>query len=201
MSKQLAFSHSSNDLLEPRIGGVALIGGIVGWPKHPNGEPLSLIASIPSDFIINATGIDLVPGLYTSIFSYYSESAYFLDEIAYHGSSEEIDCIRKGSTKVIQHPIGAADSQGTVIPPHRVELGSPTLDDKDCGSRIGGGPCLLQNEELNLQDMRFTLQLRSSDFPSKYSDIFGVSGAIGYLYLYPNEAKTGESRLFFSQTT
>lgn len=201
MSKQLILSAVSSDLHEPRIGGAALIGGNIAWPKHPNGEPLSLIASIPNEFIINATGIDLVPGLYTSIFSYYSDSEYFLDEITYHGSPEELDCIRKGSTKVIQHPIGAADSQGTAIPPHRVELGSPTLDDKDCGSRIGGSPCLLQNEELNLQDMRFTLQLRSSDFPSKYSDIFGVPGAMGYLYLCPSEAKAGESGLFFSQTT
>lgn len=200
MSKRLIISTPSSNPLEPRIGGAALIGGIADWPESENGSPLVLVASIPNIFISNATGLKLAPELYTSIFSYYSEVDYFLDEITYHGAQGELECLRRGSTRVLQHPLGSSITQSFGIPPYLLELGQFVPESNDCGSRIGGPPCLLQNEFLDLQDTSFALQLRSSDFPQKYNDIFGISDALGYLYLREGGESPNEG-LFFVQTT
>jgi len=46
----------------------------------------------------------------------------------------------------------------------------------------------------------FALQLRSSDFPEKFKDIFGILDALGYLYLR-QMCDSLDSGLFFIQTT
>lgn len=171
MSNRLVLSTPTNNPLDPRIGGEALIGGVAAWPVGPNGEPLVLIASIPNSFIAQATGLRLATDFYTSVFSYYSADDYFLDQITYHGAPEEISLIKQGTTKVLQHPAGTSVSQSTVVPMHRLELGESVINDSDCGSRIGGKPGLLQNEQLDLQGLAFALQLRSADSPKDYVDI------------------------------
>ncbi|WP_426337473.1 hypothetical protein ACN9MY_13705 [Pseudoduganella sp. R-31] len=200
MGRQLLITSPTLDVVEPRIGGPALIGGIVNWPVSARGNPLILVASLPNSFISNATGLRLAPDLYTSVFSYYSEVDYFLDEITYHGTREELECLRRGGTKVLQHRPGSCVAQSVGIPPHTLELGEFCSDDNDCGSRIGAAPNLLQDEFLGLQDMSFVLQLRSSDFPEKFNGIFGILDALGYLYLR-QMCDSPESGLFFIQTT
>jgi hypothetical protein len=200
MSKRLIVGAPSSNHLEPRIGGAALIGGIVDWPLAADGSPLVLVASIPNRFISNAAGLRLAPELHTSVFSYFSEVDYFLDEITYHGSQEELECLLRGGTKVLQHPPGSGITQSIGIPPHRLELGELISEDNDCGSRVGAPPCLLQNETLDLQEMSFALQLRSSDFPGEFKDIFGLPDALGYLYLR-EESNALDNGIFFVQTT
>lgn len=140
LGRQLLITSPTPDVVEPRIGGPALIGEIVSWPVNARGNPLILVASLPNSFISNATGLRLAPDLYTSVFSYYSEVDYFLDEITYHGTREELECLRRGGTKVLQHRPGSCVAQSVGIPPHRFELGEFCSDDNDCGSRIGGTP-------------------------------------------------------------
>ncbi len=193
-------SSRIEDALEPRVGGPALIGGIARWQANEKGNPLVLIASIPNSFISNATGLRLASNLYTSVFSSYSETDYFLDEITYHGIQEELECLRRGGTKVIQHPPGASIAQSLSIPPHRLELGELCSEEKDCGSRIGALPCLLQNEILDLRQMSFALQLKRADFPSRFKDIFGLLDALGYLYLQ-EKYDSVDHGLFFVQAT
>jgi uncharacterized protein YwqG len=198
MSKRLIFTAPSNDPYEARIGGGALFEGVEDWPNAPDGTPLMLIASIPSNFIAQHTGIKLPKNFFVSIFSYYSDVEYFLDQITYHGDPDELSLIKSGTTKVIQHYAGKEICQSCFIPPRRLEIREIITDEEDCESRIGGAPFLLQNERLNLQKLSYILQLRSSDFPAKYSDIFGVSDALGYLYLQEGGVSEG---IFFAQTT
>ncbi|MTW02888.1 hypothetical protein [Pseudoduganella ginsengisoli] len=201
MSHEILINNPTNNLLLPRIGGEALIEGVTDWPLSPNGLPLTLVASIPNSFIAKHTGFELPEDHYTSVFSYYSDSDYFLDQITYHGDPDELSYLMQGSTKVIQHRIGGNISKGTFIPSHLMEIGSFTSNDKDCGSRIGGNPCLLQNETIQTEEFIFALQLRSSDFPSKFNDIFGIPDALGYLFLRENPQVSDRCGLFFVQTT
>ncbi len=202
MNHRLLLTTPTNHPLDPRIGGEALIDGVANWPRSPEGEPLVLIASLPNSFISQATGLKLAPNFYTSIFSYYSSDDYFLDQITYHGDPEELSWIKRGSTKVLQHPAGKRLSPSAVIPMYRLALGeSVTHNNKAHGSHIGGKPGLLQNEQLDLQDLAFALQLSGSDFPKAYSDIFALADAIGYISLKENNDAIGESGLFFVQTT
>jgi hypothetical protein len=201
MSYQLSLTRPTNELLLPRIGGEALIGGIIDWPNNSNSEPLTLVASVPNTFITRHTGIKLRQDLYTSTFSYYSETEYFLDQITYHGNPDELSCINHGTTRVVQHPLGKNIHAGPIIPPHLIEIGEFTVDNEDCGSRIGGNPCLLQNESLDTHDMKFAIQFRSADFPKIFNDIFGILDALGYLFLKENSQLSAEDGLFFVQTT
>jgi hypothetical protein len=201
MSYQLSPTRPTSDLLLPRIGGEALIGGIIDWPNNPNGKPLTLVASVPNTFITQHTGIKLRKDLYTSIFSYYSETEYFLDQITYHGYPDELSCLNQGTTRVVQHPLGKNIHAGQTIPPHLLAIGELIVDNEDCGSRIGGNPCLLQNEILDIKDMKFAIQFRSSDFPTLCNDIFGILDALGYLFLKENSQLSAEDGLFFVQTT
>jgi len=200
MSTRLFFTSLTGILLEPRIGGSAFIGGVAAWPVRKDGRPLVLIASIPNSFISNATGLRLAPELYTSVFSYYSEVDFFLDEITYHGTQDELESLRRGNTKVIQHPLGSSRTHSVSIPPRWLELGESPLENSDCGSLIGDPPCLLQNEVLDVRGISFALQLRSSDVPEKFNGIFGPLDALGYLYLQ-EDSESLDNGLFFVQTT
>ncbi|PAJ80977.1 hypothetical protein DF156_11820 [Burkholderia ubonensis] len=58
------------------------------------------------------------------------------------------------------------------------------------GSGIGGRPGLLQDEDLSLpQDFEFAIQLYSGDFPDGWTDIFGLSDALGYLFVATKSGK------------
>lgn len=92
----------------------------------------------------------------------------------------------QGTTKIIQHPIGGISYHGFPIPSRLIETGDTVSSSDDCGSRIGGNPSILQNENLETKDLKFRLQLRSSNFPGKFTDIFGLSDALGYVYLKEN---------------
>jgi hypothetical protein len=201
MSFYLHLEKPTDDTLSPRIGGGALIGGIIDWPSSPSGQPLTLIASIPNSFLSKHTGINIPADLYTSIFSYYSETDYFLDQITYHGNPDELSWINQGGTKVIQHKAGESIQQGSSIPQHLLRIGEHIPENENCESRIGGSPSLLQNEKLETNNMKFALQFRSSDFPEKFNDIFGVLDDLGYLFLNEDTSHPERDGLFFVQTT
>lgn len=191
--RKIKFRASPTDHGACRIGGCALIGGITEWPTHPNSqEPLTLVASLEASTLFNSP----VTFKYVSIFSYYSSENYFLDEICYHGSPEELKDILDGTSRVMLHAEGLPISEGHAIPEMEMHI-----EDNDSGlfhgSGVGDAPCLLQHEPLDLAEFEFKLQLYSSDFPKPFNDIFGISDAIGYLYIN-KKAGTG---LFFVQTT
>lgn len=191
--KKIYFNTPSTSDRESRIGGNALIGGIIEWPTlSENEEPLTLVASIEACSIFN----NQPPFKYISIFSYYSADDYFLDRVCYHGDPDELRDILGGTTKVVLHDEGLPINKGYNIPAMKMDV-----DTNDSGlfqgSGVGATPSMLQNEHLNLSDFEFKMQIYSSDFPKPFDDIFGLSDAIGYLYI-KNDLSSG---LFFVQTT
>ena len=68
-------------------------------------------------------------------------------------SDEELDNINEGFTKVIFHDIGdTARNEYEFEIPHRVfELKLREDNGEYGGSKLGGKPCLLQNETLKLE--------------------------------------------------
>ncbi|WPH17155.1 hypothetical protein [Variovorax paradoxus] len=199
MSKALVFSTSTTDL-ESRIGGRALIGGVATWPIAPNGEPLTLVATLFGQFLTEHTSVKMPDNKIVSVFSYYSASDYFLDQICFHGDSDELKTIQSGYTAVIVHGVGQPISQGVFLPARKIDT-TPIPEHEEAtftGSKIGGTPCYLQQENISVKQP-FLLQLYSGDYPTPFTDIFGLSDAVGYVFSESSE-KFG-SGLFFVQTT
>lgn len=182
----------ATDACHSHIGGGAFIGTISPWPTLVTGEPLSLIASIRSEDLCNI-GVNYE---FISIFSYYNPDDYFLDQICYHGNDDELAEVMSGSTRVICHSKGELLFGGYEIPEKTILFDTLEIPFLQC-SAVGENACFLQNEETHFPNMKFKMQLYSGDFPAPYRDIFGVTDAVGYLFL--NEVK-GEG-LFFVQTT
>lgn len=200
MANKISIQTPCKDIKAPRIGGGALIGNVCAWPCTPGGVPLTLVLSLPTDFVNNHIGSRLPGGKFVSVFSYYSKDDYFLDYICYHGNPEELKLLKTGYTKTLIHDDGAETFAGALIPPMRIDVTSASEDlDTYQGSKIGGNAGLLQNEPISLDGLDFALQLYGGDFPEPFRDIFFLSDAVGYLYVpsLPNET----SGFFFAQTT
>ena len=162
--------------------------------------------SLPSTFLNQHAGFSLPDDRIVSVFSYYSLDEYFLDCITYHGSQEELEWLRKGFTKVVLHEPGSEVFQSVTIPAMKIDVETIDLGAMESfgGSSIGGEPCLLQAEALALEDQKFALQVYGSNFPHPHQGIFGLSDAVGYVFIDPapavgNTAK--EVGTFFVQVT
>jgi hypothetical protein len=205
-SKKLSFANLCLDPKLPRIGGGALIGSLSAWPSAPSGNPLSLVASLPTEFLNENAALALPKNHFISVFSYYDADEYFLDSLTYHGSAEELEWIKKGFTRVLIHE-PAEEVFGTVTIPamtlnlESMELGALTTY---TGSKIGGEPGLLQAEPLALCSEKFALQLYGGCFPASHKDIFGLSDAVGYLFIKSDAsdiADKSDMGTFFVQVT
>jgi len=191
--KHLEFGVECSDPFEPRIGGAALIGGILDWPATSSGKPLHLIMSCPARFLGVGEHDEFV-----SVFSFYSPDDYFLDQVTYHGDPQEMQgIVRNGTARVIFHRKGEEIQGAEAIPSRKLRVQNDVMPPFQ-GSGIGGPPGFLQNEKLALAEgMRFSLQLYSGDFPEGWTDVFGLRDAVAYLFL------DGQKRegLFFVQVT
>ncbi|RQQ27980.1 hypothetical protein DF105_29005 [Burkholderia stagnalis] len=100
-------------------------------------------------------------------------------------------------TQVLFHKKGVEIFGGDVIPAKKLIVQDETVQPYQ-GSGIGMPPGFLQNENLSLdQGLEFSLQLYSGDFPSGWTDIFGLSDAVAYLFI----DKDKREGLFFVQVT
>ena len=95
---------------------------------------------------------------------------------------------------------------GVVIPTMAIELDLSEADNSATfqGSKIGGEAGLLQAEPLSLNDQKFALQVYGGDYPAPFKGIFGLSDAVGYLFIkhgINSEKIDGESGIFFVQVT
>lgn len=205
MTKKLAFIKPCLDDKLARVGGAALIGGIVAWPATQDGHPLTLLMSLPTEFLNRNAGVSLPSGKIVSVFSYYAQDEYFLDCITYHGSQEELDWLRRGFTRVLLHPPGGVMSSAEELPPMELEIedAHSTPADTYGGSKIGGTPTLLQAEPLALGDEKFALQVYGGSFPAGHRGVLGLSDAVGYLFINESKARNGELDVgtFFVQVT
>lgn len=204
-SHKLSFNAPIPGGQKPRLGGGAYIGNLITWPRTPEGEELTLIASLPTDFLNSYAACTLPSDFIISVFSYFSSTEYFLDYVTYHGFREELEWLRKGYTRVILHKKDAEMRVLTVIPELEINISQFNSDNESIGgSKIGGVPDLLQAEPLDLGAQRFALQLYGADFPPPYKGIFGLSDAVGYLFVDTNlsdQTETTDAGTFFVQVT
>lgn len=211
MSVEIIFKDVENKSSIPRLGGYSLLPKNMDWPLNPNGDKLTLILSLPTDFLNEILEFNLPKRHVLSVFTTYNEEDYFLDSITFHGDIDEWQNIRKGFTRVLLHEVGEARNESDfLIPAQEIILGDElNLDlagkgegDMEiyCGGLIGNESSLLQKENLGLDDYQFCLQIYGGDFPEGFQDIFYLSDSVGYLFLNKNNDDS-DVGVFFTQCT
>ena len=173
------------------------------WPQNPLGENLKLVMTIDNDrFNRKLKGFDFPEGKFISIFSTYSESRYFLDDIVYFGDSVEFNYIKKGFTKVVlsDSPYLDESAQEEVnflsLQPYEINA-----DDYPAFSFFSKAlPNGLKGCDKLLDEYYFVCQIYSSDIPSKDGGALGLSDSIGYLFLKKNILDDSDAGFFFVQT-
>lgn len=182
-----------------RIGGKSFLPSDIEWPQNPNGEKLTFIINLPTNFLNKTLGFHYPKDKAISVFTTYNQEDYFLDVITYHGDTEELQNIKNGFTKVILHTIDTPRNDSDFLVPAHEILIDEKIDKADCGSFLGGNPVFLQNEKMELELYRFCMQLYGGDFPEEFQDVFYLEDSIGYLFL--NKEDVNDIGLFFTQCT
>lgn len=188
-----------------KISGVVLGGNSVkmtAWPTNPDGEPLVLVATIECAKLKDLTNFNSVPNdgvIY--IFSTYSRSDYFLENVTYSGHSSELDLILSGYTLVaMSESESHVTSSNEAIPSVNVILENKEVDDDEypvfsmVTNIIPNGISLLQDIQ---EEYEFVMQLYSADFPEPFKDIFYLTDAVGCFLLKKDRSGKG---LFFVYT-
>lgn len=200
MSNLVKFKKTDNEQNVLRIGGKSFLPQDVEWPINPNGEKLTLIFHLPTNFLNENLSFKYPKDMIISVFTTYNTEDYFLDSIVYHGDMEELKNIKNGFTKVILHSIGSPRNESDyLIPARKIIIGKKIneLDDY-YGSFIGASPVFLQKEKLELDSYQFCMQIYGGDFPEEFQDIFYLNDSIGYLFL-SQEGNLNDVGLFFTQ--
>lgn len=200
MSNLVKFEEIDNELNILRIGGKSFLPHDVKWPVNPNGEKMTLIFNLPTDFLNASLQFKYPKDKVISVFTTYNTEDYFLDSIVYHGDMEELKNIKNGFTKVILHSIGSPRNESDFLIPARkivVDEKKNELDDY-YGSLFGINPVFLQKEKLELDSYQFCMQIYGGDFPEEFQDIFYLNDSIGYLFL-SKEENVNDAGLFFTQ--
>lgn len=189
------------------------IGGevayVTNWPLNSEGQPLLHLFSIDCNTLLQQHHIlsSLRPDKYISVFSTYSASDYFLDQVTYAGDELEWkENILAGSTyvSVTSEPLTSVCPIQS-IPLCGVGLTEMDIEEQDfpafsffssmIPNSVNGISHLLENYQ-------FVCQIYSADFPDPYQDILGLSDANGYLLLRtgPASAQAPLDGIFFVQT-
>lgn len=214
MSIEIIFKDVENESIVPRLGGYSFLPEHIDWPLNPNGDKLTLVLCLPTDFLNKTLNLNFPKELVLSVFTTYKKDEYFLDVITFHGDKEELRNIEKGYTSVLLHEAGDTRNESAFLIPAQAFILGDTLnldleeaDEEDlddieiyCGSLVGNKPSLLQIENLGLDDYQFCLQIYGGDFPDGFQDIFSLSDSIGYLFLNKNYNQN-EVGVFFTQCT
>ncbi|MEQ6357063.1 DUF1963 domain-containing protein [Lysinibacillus sp. M3] len=214
MSIEVIFNGVENESNVARLGGYSFLPENLDWPLNPDGDKLTLVLSLPTDFLNETLHINLPKEQVLSVFTTYKKDDYFLDSITFHGDQEELKNIKKGYTKVLLHKAGDIRNESDFLIPaqkfilgEEVDLDFEDVDEEDlddieiyCGSLIGDKPSLLQVEEMGLDDYQFCLQIYGGDFPEGFHDVFSLSDSVGYLFLN-KKVDQKHVGVFFTQCT
>ncbi|MEC1180009.1 DUF1963 domain-containing protein [Metasolibacillus meyeri] len=208
MSIEIIFKDVENDSIVPRLGGYSLLPENIEWPSNPNGDKLTMVLCLPTNFLNQVLNLNLPEAHILSVFTTYKKEDYFLDLITYHGDKEDLKNIKRGFTQVLLHKKGNIRNEANfLIPAQEFILGEElnieeNSDDMEfyCGSLMGKQPSLLQLENLDLDNYQFCLQIYGGDFPKEFHDIFFLSDSVGYLFLNKNGSQD-EMGVFFTQCT
>ncbi|AHG43354.1 hypothetical protein N018_25225 [Pseudomonas syringae CC1557] len=161
-----------------------------------------LIATIECANLKKYSGFNSIPEegvLY--VFSTYSRSDYFLDNVTYSGDTSELELILSGYTLVI---MGNSDSE-IVSPTESVPKVHTDFKEREVGNDEYPVFSMLTNTPPNgvalppelQEEYEFVMQLYSSDFPEPFKDIFYLTDAVGCLLLKKDGSGSG---LFFVHT-
>lgn len=214
MSIEVIFNGVENESNVARLGGYSFLPENFDWPLNPDGDKLTLVLCLPTDFLNETLHINLPKEQVLSVFTTYKKDDYFLDSITFHGDQEELENIKKGYTKVLLHKAGDIRNESDFLIPaqkfilgEEVDLDFGDVDEEDlddieiyCGSLIGEKPSFLQVEDMGLDDYQFCLQIYGSDFPEGFQDVFSLSDSVGYLFLNKN-VDQDHVGVFFTQCT
>ncbi|WP_405117728.1 DUF1963 domain-containing protein [Paenibacillus sp. FSL H8-0317] len=188
------------------------IGGetayVSDWPLNSDGQPLLHLFSINCNTLSQQVHIPSLPqDKYISVFSTYSVSEYFLDQVIYTGDKLEWnENILAGSTyvSVSSHPLTSV-CPVPPIPLSGVRLIETELDDEAFPAFSFFSPTLpngVKGIDHLLEEHQLVCQIYSGDFPEPYRDILGLPDANGYLFLRkgPASAYAPFDGIFFVQT-
>lgn len=214
MSIEVIFNGVENESNIARLGGYSLLPENIDWPLNPDGDKLTLVLCLPTDFLNETLHVNLPKEQVLSVFTTYKKDEYFLDSITFHGDQDELNNIKKGFTKVLLHEAGDIRNESDFLIPaqkfilgEEVDLDFEEVDEEDlddieiyCGSLIGDKPSLLQVEDIGLDDYQFCLQIYGGDFPEGFQDVFSLSDSVGYLFLNKNVDQK-HAGVFFTQCT
>ncbi|WP_342570424.1 DUF1963 domain-containing protein [Paenibacillus sp. FSL R5-0749] len=188
------------------IGGE--IAYVADWPVNPEGQPLMHLFSIHCHTLSQQIHIPSLPqDKYISVFSTYSASEYFLDQVTYAGDELEWnENILAGYTyvSVSSHPLTSV-CPVPPIPLSGVRLIEMELDDQEFPAFSFFSPTLpngVKGIEHLVEEYQLVCQIYSGDFPDPYQDILGLSDANGYLFLRKGLASAHApfDAIFFVQT-
>lgn len=190
---------------DPKDSGIIIGGGSVNlkaWPMNPDGEALVLIATIECASLKKTHNYRSIPQegmLY--IFSTYSSSDYFLDNITYSGDTSELESISSGYTLVaMKDSESEINSPYNIIPKTNTKFNNKAVqeDEYPVFSMLTNTPPNGVKLPLDLlEEYEFVMQLYSSDFPEPFKDIFYLTDAVGCLLLKKDGSGNG---LFFVHT-
>ncbi|MBG9456448.1 hypothetical protein ABE61_21130 [Lysinibacillus sphaericus] len=214
MSIEVIFNEVENESNVARLGGYSFLPENIDWPLNPDGDKLTLVLCLPTNFLNETLHINLPKEQVLSVFTTYKKDEYFLDSITFHGDQEELKNIKKGYTKVLLHKAGDIRNESDFLIPaqkfilgEEVDLDFEDVDEEDlddieiyCGSLIGDKPSFLQVEDMGLDDYQFCLQIYGGDFPEGFQDVFSLSDSVGYLFLNKN-VDQNHAGVFFTQCT
>ncbi|WP_340398590.1 DUF1963 domain-containing protein [Paenibacillus sp. FSL H8-0079] len=189
------------------------IGGeqayIQEWPLNPKGQPLLHLFSIDCNKLLQHVHIPSLPvDMYISVFSVYSATEYFLDQVTYTGDELEWNenilagCTYVSVTSQPHTSVGPTEC----IPLSGVRFSETSLAEQDFPafsfftSTLPNG---VHGIDHLLTHYQLVCQVYSADFPEPYQDILGLSDANGYLFLRkgPASAEAPLDGLFFVQAS
>ncbi|MBP0953985.1 DUF1963 domain-containing protein [Pseudomonas sp. 20GA0080] len=187
---------------------IVVLGGnsakISAWPLNPDGEKLVLVATIDCKSLAASVNYRCVPkNGFIYVFSTYSKSDYFLENITYSGDPSELDSILEGYTAVVLSSAECStEKSGAVESIPRV---GTSLVDKEVSDDEFPVFSMLSDKVPNgtnlpddiMAEYDFFMQLYSSDFPEPFQDIFYLTDAVGCLLL--KKDGTGDG-IFFIHT-
>ncbi len=168
-------------------------------PVNPEGDALRLLVSIDCHQVNQAIDQPLLPSdKYITVFSTYSPTDYFLDDVTFFGGAEELANIRLGYTQVqitdrklmLDGVVGGAKLQ-----PYELDAAVvPAFS--FCSNTVPNG--LVGCESL-LDEYLFVCQLYSADLPICDGEALGLSDANGYLFIRKQCRGDQHDGLFFVQ--
>lgn len=178
---------TERDSICPRIGGEAFIEE-KEWPRNNNGDPLTLLFSIPLEAV--SSEYRQQEALFLSVFTTYTDD-YFLDDIIDNGDMQGFPPIWTNGTRVLIHAKESNSySLGKSIPSYKILL--PSID-----YMKNSLPSYLQTEPELPPSSSFLFQFDLFHFPEELQDILFLSDAVGYVFINTSNC----SGAFFAQCT